>query len=358
MSSVEVEITPFKPQTASSESWAAFHAYRRQRHEEQEPDDPLMEDRNVETYMKRPRPNTRILRFAVHPAETPQSIIGWIYFEVFREESPSYENNKHMAWINIELLAPYRKRGIGKQMLAEVAELTRSHGRSLVVGGTDEEDGKGFIKAIGAQVAISGRESRLRLEEVDWEMVGRWISEGTERSPATSLHFTKDRMDDNVLEAYCEVLTEVSNQEPRGDLDVGDQIITPDTYRDREARITSAGGSLLAAFTQESNGDLSGLTEMGYYADEGPLIRQWMTGVKDVYRGRGLGKWLKAAMLERVRQELPQVEVVVTGNATINAPMLSINERLGFKPHKEGFDAQMTLEALQGYLKGAASWRC
>ncbi|MEE9601209.1 MAG: N-acetyltransferase, partial [Thermoplasmata archaeon] len=64
-----------------------------------------------------------------------------------------------------------------------------------------------------------------------------------------------------------------------------------------------------------------------------------------------LGKWLKAAMLLRVREKFPQIQVVVTDNATSNAAMLSINERLGFRPHKEGVWAQITLEALEDYLR-------
>lgn len=66
---------------------------------------------------------------------------------------------------------------------------------------------------------------------------------------------------------------------------------------------------------------------------------------------RSLGKWLKAAMLLRIREELPQVRVVATGNATSNAAMLSINVRLGFKPHREGIGVQMSLDELEAYLR-------
>ncbi len=84
------------------------------------------------------------------------------------------------------------------------------------------------------------------------------------------------------------------------------------------------------------------------------MIHQLITGVRPPYRGRGLGKWLKAANLHRMRRELPQVTVVVTGIATTNAAMLSINERLGFCKHKEGIMAQLSLEALEEYLNGGA----
>ncbi len=59
-------------------------------------------------------------------------------------------------------------------------------------------------------------------------------------------------------------------------------------------------------------------------------------------------------MLLHVRERLPHVRVVVTNNATSNEAMLSINRRLGFKPYKGGFDAQIRLADLEDYLRREA----
>ncbi|MEN8151804.1 MAG: GNAT family N-acetyltransferase, partial [Planctomycetota bacterium] len=84
--------------------------------------------------------------------------------------------------------------------------------------------------------------------------------------------------------------------------------------------------------------------------DEKTMIHQFITGVRPPYRGRGLGKWLKAANLLRVRREFPQVTVVLTDNATTNEAMLSINKRLGFEKYREEENFQITLEGLRAYL--------
>lgn len=64
-------------------------------------------------------------------------------------------------------------------------------------------------------------------------------------------------------------------------------------------------------------------------------IHQRFTGVKEAFRGKGIGKWLKADLLFYIRDTLPGAKFIDTGNAGNNAPMLSINERMGFKLHKK-----------------------
>ena len=86
-------------------------------------------------------------------------------------------------------------------------------------------------------------------------------------------------------------------------------------------------------YSKERDGKISGLTETDYLKELGHKISQRETGVRQAYKGRGLGKMLKAKMLLYIRREYPDVKYISTGNADSNAPMLSINQRLGFKRH-------------------------
>ncbi len=56
-------------------------------------------------------------------------------------------------------------------------------------------------------------------------------------------------------------------------------------------------------------------------------------------------------MLLEIKECFPEVKVVRTENATTNAPMLSINDRLGFKFYRESIEAQIELDQLNKYLK-------
>ncbi|MFQ5871197.1 MAG: GNAT family N-acetyltransferase [Candidatus Geothermarchaeales archaeon] len=345
-----MKITPFHPKSASQEDWARFHAFRRLRHKETDPEDPVPDDSTTQQWMKHGDPQTEVFRFAAFRAEDPDTIAGWLDFSIYTKDSPTYEKRKREARVKLQVLKPYRHRGIGKRLLRKATELARRHEKSLIFLDSSEDEGKAFLRAIGAQVAQRERESRLYLDRVDWRLVETWAEEGPRRSPNSSLHWFRDHMGEAVLEDYSRLLTEVVNQAPRDDLEMGDMVFTPEIIREWEETAVRMGGTTITAVTREADGALSGLTEMGYFPDQETMIRQFMTGVGEPYRGRGLGKWLKAVMLLRVREEYPQVRVVVTGNATSNAAMLSINERLGFRFHREGISAQMTLESLENYL--------
>ncbi|MFQ5920336.1 MAG: GNAT family N-acetyltransferase [Thermoplasmata archaeon] len=347
---VDVRIVPFEPEQATQEEWARLHLYRRKRHQEVDPDDPELEDATIEAIMKRPDLHWERQLFAVLDPAKPDAYIGWVTFEVGRPDALDYEENKHILWTEMEVLIPCRRQGIGRRLLQEAAQVARERKKSVLVGWTNEADGMAFCEAIGAEVGQRARESRLKLDAVDWDMVAKWVAEGPERSPDSTLRWFTKRIDNEAIEEFAAALTEVANMEPRDNLKIGDEVFTPERVRERESRIGESGGTILTAVTQEADGAISGLTQMGYFPEEDWMIHQWMTGVRRPYLGRGLGKWLKAAMLQRVRQEMPRVKVVVTGNAFSNAPMLSINTRLGFKLYRESIVPQISIEDLEAFL--------
>jgi hypothetical protein len=60
-------------------------------------------------------------------------------------------------------------------------------------------------------------------------------------------------------------------------------------------------------------------------------VLQQNTGIEPSHRGLGLAKWVKAAMLERIRHQRLEAVRVRTDNAFSNAPMLAINDALGLR---------------------------
>lgn len=350
---IDVELVPFDPHKATRAEWKRYHTFRRIRHHEWEPEDPIRSDRTEEASMKQPETQWHEERVAAITADQKEQV-GGLWFETVMEGSPDYEENKHLAWVYLSVISPYRKRGLGSRLLTEAVRLGKLNNCTFFLGWTDEEDGKAFVEAIGAEVAQRTRESRLYLEKLDWEMVELWAAQGPKRSPETQVRFFDTRIPDQHLEEFTKVLSESFNEMPRDAIKRGDWAITPQTIRQFEEEFREVGAHRLTAVSIEGDGHISGLTEMGYYPEEDWLIHQFMTGVRPPYRGRGLGKWLKAAMLLTLRADYPQVRAVSTANATTNAPMLDINVRLGFKPHKEAYIAQIPVTKVEAYLRTKA----
>ncbi len=337
--------------TYTKEDWNLYHEYRKIRHCEANPDDPFVDNETTEKslIMQANHPEFNF-QFAAVLDSSSNKFVGRVVYGGFRETSASYEGNKHLLQFDLVLLKEYRNKGIETEVMKQIYEYGKKNNHSILISGSDEDDGKAFLKEIGAQTALSGVENRLKLEEVDWNMIETWAKEGPNRSPDTELKQVYS-IPEEVLEKYCKVYTETLNQQPLGDLDVNDIIYSPELFRETEKQRTALGRKHITFYTVEPNGDISGLTEMLFRPERESLIDQLLTGVQEKYRGRGLGKWLKAEMLLKVKKGFPKAKIVTTGNATTNVPMLSINDRLGFKPHKEGITAQLTLESLEKYLE-------
>jgi mycothiol synthase len=80
------------------------------------------------------------------------------------------------------------------------------------------------------------------------------------------------------------------------------------------------------------------------------IAQQGDTAVLDSYRNRGLGRWLKATMLEKVRQERPETRFIRTANAYSNKPM-KVNTELGFEHYTTDRLWQIEAERIMNHGK-------
>ncbi len=337
--------------SASKEKWASIHNFRRNIMSEISPGDPVQDDASYEEWVKLDFDQAEIQSCAVTLKEDPSEIIAWLRMGVLKKTSPSYDGNKHILRLRgPSVLRKHRRKGIGLAIAKLIHGFAVEKEKRIIIGGTVDEGGRAFNRLIGGVEALEMRDSRLNMDDVDWNMVEKWEQEGAERSPDTALEFCTS-IPEGLLENYCKKYTEVMNQMPLDELDVGDQIFTPELWRKLEETSTKTGETWLTAMLREKNGDISGLSDVIYHPSKAPLLSQQLTGVDQNYRGQGKGKWVKAAMLLKVRKEFPDIKSVFTGNATSNAPMLSINERMGFKLYREMFSLQVETEKLGKYLE-------
>jgi GNAT superfamily N-acetyltransferase len=338
--------------TASREFWTRYHAYRRLRHAETRPEDPVKPDDLIEKELKREEPFDIRYRYEV---VRDGRLLSWFVASTAKPGSPGYESNKHIMWVDASVHPDHRRQGIGRTWTPLALELMDRHGCTTLSMGTEEESGHAFLEWMGAEGRFSGAENRLDLSKVDWAMLRQWAEDGPKRSPATKLEHYDDHLPEDMWEEYCPQFSTMLNTMPWEQMDHGDILVTPAHMADWYERLDEQGATAHLMFTREPDGVISGITDMTYAPYKPTMIHQGFTGVRTDARGRGLGKWLKAAMLLHVLEAYPKLTVVVTENAGSNVPMLAINKKMGFKQYRAGSEYQVTRDRLIARSKDLAA---
>jgi GNAT superfamily N-acetyltransferase len=341
------QVVEFVPADATPEEWARWHGLRRRWHDASWPDEPYRPDQLEEAELRRPDPfevNVRFLRVR------GGDVVSSLTLNAPAPESPEYESNRHLLYASCFVLPEVRRERLAAGWLRTVADVMDRLGARVATMATHEEPGHAFLRWLGAQSRYVERESRLDLRAIDWALVERWAREGEQRSPHSRLEAYPHRIPEDRLDEILASTTSLLNTMPFEELDHGDIVFTPAMYREWSARLDAGGAEHHTLLVREPDGSLSALTDVLKYPHEDGYVRQLFTGVDPATRGRGLGKWIKAAMLLQVRETHPETVYVTTENAGSNDAMLAINHRLGFRLVREATTYQIGLEELRRKL--------
>ena len=275
-------------------------------------------------------------------------VIGYANIRLTGDEAPGYDRNKHIGRVEVIIHKDFRNKGFGDNMLKILLEESMNYSDlKNLFGWTSLDPGIEFCKKINGKLSSEGVENRLKVVDVDWILMDEWdeIGKNLVKNEGVRLRFFEDCPDD-IIEEYVAMYQEILNQQPLGDYD-GVIAVTPESHRKNEKRHKKNGTRRFTLVSIEEDNRISGMTEISYNPVRGHRGNQNLTGVKSEYRGRGLGKWLKAHMLKWFVNEYPNVMYISTGNDVTNKPMFSINDRMGFKKYQSGYSYKFDLEELK-----------
>lgn len=330
-------IIKLDPLKASDEVWSMYFEQKKELSREMDPDEPMLarDKEKALVISSCSNPSRKIYTYLLTTGDGPGDAAASFSLEVETPLSPTYAANKHIgrAVGDLFVSAKYRDRGFSKALLRHVlAELAHNEPAvtELAVSAS-LEIGRRAVEKLGGKLSSEHAESRLYLKDVNWPMVVLWDAEGVKRNHGATIA-TVDAIPEEDIEDYSRAYTETINQQALEGLELR-RVATPEQIRYYESRNREQGYDHISLYCREASGEVSGLTETHYLASLPHKLLQMFTGVRAKYRGRGLGKLLKARMLLHVRNNFPNVKYLVTSNATTNLPMLAINTKLGFKPH-------------------------
>jgi GNAT superfamily N-acetyltransferase len=312
-------------------TWASLHAFRRARAAESAPEDPIVSDEEFEREARERSPHFTFRRWL---ATDHGRVVGSLAVSVTTPESPAHAENSRFAYAGVSVLGPWRQRGIGTRLIAQLHRVMCEEDRALVNVGTTEADGHAVLHHMGACEKLRMIESRLRMDEPDWDKLDAQKNAILAANPDLVLEAYSGRVPLDVYEPLLPALSALFEDTPVGDLERGRPRVHIDEVREFYGRLDRFGGAHHFVMLRAPDGGVAGVADVLW---DGRLPRRaWhsFTGVDRARRGRKLAQALKIAVLQQVRTAHPSLIEMGTANAAQNAPMLAVNAKLGFRRHR------------------------
>jgi len=250
---------------------------------------------------------------------------------VFGVSMPTRDNT-HLGEVFVTVDPLWRRKGIGAQLFAAGMDRIRGAGRTLVVANCwDGTAGIPFAKSVGLDRASEDVMRRQDLRTVDHARVAALVADAREHAREYELLRLPGTVPDHLLDAVAR-MTEAINDAPTDDLDVEDEVFSPDRIRAFEAAQDAYERRVYRLVARHrGTGELAGHTMVGVSVQHPWQAWQLDTSVVRMHRGNRLGLLLKAEMLGWLRESEPQLHRLDTWNAASNAYMIGINEKLGYR---------------------------
>ncbi|MDF1602583.1 GNAT family N-acetyltransferase [Nocardioides sp. YIM 152315] len=277
------------------------------------------------------------------PATAYLATVGGVDVGAARYETSTYDN-LHLAWLEVEVVPTQRRRGHGSALLACLIERARADGRTTV--GAASWDA-------AAPVALA---DRLGFEQRAVEVHRRQYVADLDRAALDELHadalphaadyelvrwLSRTATDD--LGALAG-LTAAINDAPNDDLDVEDEVFTPDRIAAYERAWAERGHRLRRVVARHRHtGELAGQSVVAVDGERPELAEQHDTSVVGAHRGHRLGLLLKLEVLRWLAEAEPQVREIDTWNAESNGHMIGVNELLGYRVMERVLDFQRSV---------------
>ncbi len=345
-----IAISRFIPEEADDDAWREWHVFRRARAAQINPDDPVIADAEARLDALAEKNPNWDEHWMVARAGT--RVVGSAGFGFRKPDTAHAQDHAPYLGGGGAVLEDWRRRGVGGMLLAHARQMMHAMDKSILSLSAHTESGHAFLLRAGAVAKHRAVQNRARFEQLAWDTLRAW-EEGVAMHGLTwERHAGRVPLDR--LEALMPDFTRLIADMPMGGLDHAPIRYEITGYRQWYDVMARTGGAHHLLVLRDQAGKVVGLTEAGWDARTPDRVWQQLTATDAAWRGRGLARALKAAMFRQIRNRHPEVALMITSNAEVNAPMLSINRRVGFQVHRRIVDYQVTREALDAWERSLA----
>lgn len=266
----------------------------------------------------------------------------------------SLRDNLHGAEVTVAVHPARRRRGAGTAVVGLLGALAAAEGRrslnSIVdvpLARADDHPSLRFAPRVGFEATLPGNRRHLtipvdpaRLDEL------RGVVRGAHESASYRIFAFVTPWPEEFVEDHCELNRRMSTDEPAGDGDKEEEVWDAERLRENDDVLAARAMRKLCAVAQHiPSGRLVAFSELELERDAPEVAWQMATLVHPEHRGHRLGLGVKIANLDFLAEQAPEVRLIVTGNAGTNAPMIAVNELMGFEVAGVGMFWQKHLTA-------------
>lgn len=281
--------------------------------------------------------NWRWELFAAREAGGPMLGVGSMEF-------PQREN-LHAVDIIVAVHPEHRRRGVGTAIAEHLGEVARADGRrtlnSLVdvpVAKAPTHASRSFAPKVGFESTMPGHSRRLSLpaDTARIDELREVVAHARGAADYRVLTFEAP-WPDELMEDHCNLLKVMSTDEPAGDGERQEETWDSERIHELDELLASREVRKLAAVAQHvPSGRIVAFSEILLADDTPDQSWQLITVVHPEHRGHRLGLAVKIANLDVLAERAPAVRFIRTGNAAVNAPMIAVNDMMGFEIVGEG----------------------
>ena len=247
-------------------------------------------------------------------------------------------DNTDKAWFALDVDVTDRRRGIGRAMLQRIEQVARDDQRQLVLTDTKlpfaERETHGYRSFAGAcGYELSNYEVMRHLPlPVPDETIQGWLDEAAPAHEGYAIETFVDDVPDDLLPSLCVLLGQLAVDAPTGAVDFEEETMTPQRFAEMIATVEAMGRARFETVALTPDRQVVAHSTLAVARGQSPVVYQWGTFVDRAHRGHRLGLATKAANLRAVQSFRDDLTLVTTQNAETNGYMVSINERMGFRP--------------------------
>jgi RimJ/RimL family protein N-acetyltransferase len=170
---------------------------------------------------------------------------------------------------------------------------------------------------------------------MDEGTLARLEAEAARHSEGYTLRTVVGPIPAELVPGFLELYNRMNVEMPTGEIELEEGRRTPEVQAAQEAELRDQGRTRLTVLAYSPTGEAVAYSNIvtGASDSDDPGVDQWATIVRPDHRGHRLGLAVKCALTRAVQEHFPDAEYVRTQNAETNAPMVAINERLGFEIH-------------------------